>query len=782
VIPRISLAGRVAVEVAGTTLDERALAGRQARLTFAMLVIERHRPLPRDELADNLWPQVRPDTWEATLRGIVSRVRDYVVTSGLGPRELLRADDGTYRLELPTDVEVDLEQAVAWVDAAATALAAEDPARAAAAAAWARSVLVRPLLSGVDAPWLAQQRRERTGDLSRALELLAEARLQLGDHPHATAAAEAAVGLDPFRESAHRLLVRSLAAAGNGAAALRAYEQCRRMLADELGVDPSPDTEQLHSELLFADAATTVRLGSDPGPTAAGSATRSAGAGVAVGGPPYLGLQTFEERHAQWFFGRSADVVRALERLADARFLALIGPSGSGTSSLARAGLVVALRDGALPDADTWDIHVLRPGPDPLGSVARELDHAERDPAVPLLLVVDGLEEVFTLCRDEDARRVFLDRLAALATDPATDTRVVVTLRADLYARLSDHPLLADLASAHQFLVTTMDEVALAEAIEGPAAASGLRLEPGLTETMLRDVARRPGALPLLQHALLEVWRRRVGATMTLAAYRAAGGIEGAIAQRAETVYDRLSADEQTVARQLLLRLIEPGEGGDDTRRRVGFAELATATERERIEHIVETFARARLVTTSGDPDGSRHVELFHEALIRSWPRLRGWIDDGRAGLLVHRRLSAAAAEWRRLGRDAGALYRGPRLAEAAAWAQRNPGVSNELERSFLTASLAAEDADRRRRLRRLRWIIVGLTIGLVTAVTLALVTLVRSDRPSAEGRTDGAREPATAASAALEVDPERHLLALAVVDVTHPGRGMGQRGPVVRS
>jgi WD40 repeat protein/DNA-binding SARP family transcriptional activator len=791
-LSEVSLVGRIAVRAAGTALDERALPGRQPRLAFSLLLLERHRAVTRDELAENLWVTRRPETWETAIRGVVGRVRGFVVASGLGGRDAVRTHLGSYRMELADPVAVDVEVATAALRRAERALESGDPRRSASEAGRARGILVRPLLPGIEGPWVDDRRRDLHLCVLRSLELLAESRIALGEHGYAVRAAEDAIALDALRESAHRSLVRALAGSGNGAAAVRAYERCRRLLAEELGVDPSPETQQLQQELLLGvlppqGSSAAVGVGTPvltlPTPPAAATV------------PPYLGLRTFEEEHAAWFFGRSADVSRALDALAPHRFLAVLGPSGSGKSSLVRAGLVPALRRGALPGSDTWTVRVFRPGPRPLDTLARELaeldprtsgivaplagspaalhdrvDRAHRDglPAERVLLVIDQLEEVFSLCADEGERTAFLALLATAAVTAGGRTVVVTTLRADFYPRLAEHPAFGDLAAAHQILVADMDEVGLAEAIEEPAQVAGLVLEPGLTSTILRDVARRPGALPLLGHALFELWRRRVGSALTLASYHASGGVEGAVAQRGEETYLALPAEQRAAARRVLLRLTRPGDGTPDTRRRVPRSELTPGADEVRtVDRAIEAFAAARLVTigTAGPVDGP-HVELSHEALLRSWPRLRDWIDEDRAGLLVHRRVTVATTEWSRLDRDHGALYRGAHLAEALAWADRDPDASNPLEREFLGASRAAEEGDRRRRIGRLRSTAASLAVGLVVVAALGLVATSQATRLAEEVRVSTARELAAASIASLGTDPERSiLLALESVD-----------------
>jgi formylglycine-generating enzyme required for sulfatase activity len=457
------------------------------------------------------------------------------------------------------------------------------------------------------------------------------------------------------------------------------------------------------------------------------------------GACPYRGLQTFEEQHAAFFFGREADTQRLLEQLRTSRFLAVLGSSGSGKSSLVRAGLVPALRAGGLAGSDRWRVRVIRPGARPLAALAAELldlrargamtqtldemahdsralhlavelSLARETPDARVLLVVDQFEEVFTLCRSETERAATLDNLVHATTIPGGRTVVVLTMRADWYPRLAAYPLLAQLAQARQALVGALDEDALRRIITEPAARAGLDLEAGLVDTILDDVRGEPGGLPLLEHALLETWERRVGATLTLEGYRASGGVRDSLCARAEQVFTQLAPTEQQITQRVLLRLTQPGEGTEDTRRRAELTELASAPrDRDALQQVTRRLADARLLTIASQPDGTTWIDVSHEALIRGWPRLRGWIDEHRDSLRLHRKLGAEAQEWQRLGRDRSLLLRGRSLATALDWVRSTGPTINEHERAFLAAS------GRLRRVRR-----IGLT--LVAAVVLASV------------------------------------------------------------
>jgi hypothetical protein len=505
---------------------------------------------------------------------------------------------------------------------------------------------------------------------------------------------------------------------------------------------------------------------------------------------PYRGLQTFDEEHAEFFFGRDADVQRLLERLKEARFLAVLGPSGSGKSSLVRAGLVPALKKGALPESDTWQVVVARPGAAPLtvlasrlvtlfpqGAIQDTLDRLGSDERTlhlavsqglatepegrRVLWVIDQFEEVFTLCRSNSERVHFFNGLLHAALAPGGRTVVVITMRADFYARCAAFSDLAQAISANQHLAWPMATEALAQVIEEPARVVGLAVEAGLTETILRDVGDQPGALPLLEHALLELWERRRGGMLTLEAYREAGGVTGSLAKRADLVYEALPEAERAIARSVLLRLTQPGEGTEDTRRRAAFEELVgVGEEREAIEHVVSALTSARLLTTGTDPiGGERLVDVSHEALIRGWPRLREWLDEDRTGLRIHRRLTEAAQEWARAERDPEALYRGVRLAQANEWAERNPGAMNVIEAEFLRESVDAQERARRRRQRRVRVGAGALTGGLVVVAVLAIVAFLQKGRADEQSLLARSREIAATSLEQLERDPQLALL-----------------------
>jgi WD40 repeat protein len=500
---------------------------------------------------------------------------------------------------------------------------------------------------------------------------------------------------------------------------------------------------------------------------------------------PYRGLQPFDEDHAEFFFGRDGDIQRLIEKLKVTRFLAVIGSSGSGKSSLVRAGVVPALKKGVLPESDTWTERVFTPGGHPLAALAanilrlypneamnKTLDQlaadertlhlavslglAERPSSERVVWVIDQFEEIFTLCGDERERAQFLANLLYAAFIPNGRCTVILTLRADFYPKCAAYPELSARMAEQQFLVSLMGANNLRQAIEEPAWHVGLEFEQGLVETILDQVENQPGALPLLEHALLELWERRRGTLMTLEAYRESGGVEGAIAKRADAIYVSFDAEQQAIVRRLMLRLTQPGEGTEDTRRRATMSELITREgESQMVEGVVQEMATARLLTTNTDEQsGEQIVDVSHEALIRGWPRLRKWIEEDRAGLRILRRLTEAAREWQ-TAKDESLLFRGARLAQAVEWRERNEGALNVMEREFLNQSVAQHAAAERRRRR----VIIGLAAGLLIALALAALALFQWWRANEQTKIARSQQLAATSLSVIDAQPALALL-----------------------
>ncbi|MDV9178791.1 hypothetical protein R6V09_52805, partial [Streptomyces sp. W16] len=460
-------------------------------------------------------------------------------------------------------------------------------------------------------------------------------------------------------------------------------------------------------------------------------ASRVRAAGTEGGGPaPYRGLARFEPADRHLFFGRDRVVSEVKELVCDHRFAVLFGASGSGKSSLLRAGLIARLREEIVARGCPATLRILTPGPTPATTYGQLFPPAPGEPES--WVVVDQFEEAFTLCRDARERSRFIDLLLA-ARAPGTRLRVLVSVRADFYARCAEHRGLADALRGAALLLGPMTAEELREAVVGPAQAVGCLVERALTARLVEEVLDEPGGLPMLSHVLLETWRRRRGRLLTLAGYEAAGGVRGAIAATAEEVYGGLSPEEARTARQLLLRMVVPGQGTPDTRRPLTRAELAEWGDPE-VPVVLERLTRARLLTA--DEEG---VQLAHEALLTCWPRLHDWIERDRERLRHHRMLTDAARTWLEHERDPGALYRGTRLARAEELFAEDvgdravgPGLAlTTPERAFLTAALDARAAERRtaaRISRRHRVLAVSLSVVLVVAVLSAFAVVHERD------------------------------------------------------
>ena len=444
---------------------------------------------------------------------------------------------------------------------------------------------------------------------------------------------------------------------------------------------------------------------------------------------PYKGLDYFDEADADLFVGREGLTEKLAQELIDlindkqssnnGRFFAIVGASGSGKSSLVRAGLVPAMR--WKKEAANWLIYILTPTVHPLESLATTLtressltataqliDDLAREPralslfihrelkangSTYLLLVIDQFEELFALCHSIEERTAFINNLLAAAFEEAGKAIIVITLRADFYAHCASYLQLRQALARHQEYIGAMSDEEMRRAIEEPARRGKWDFDEGLVDLILHDVGHEPGALPLLSHALLETWQRRQGRTLTLSGYISSGGVRGAIAETAEAVFtDQFNPEQQAIARRIFLRLTELGDetATGDTRRRATITELIMKPEEtDATQLVLKALADARLVTTSEDS-----VQVAHEALIREWPTLRGWLEDNREGLRLHRQLTESAEDWESSGHEPELLFRGARLAQAREWAADHIDDTNYLEKEFLDVSVKASDRE----------------------------------------------------------------------------------------
>ena len=484
---------------------------------------------------------------------------------------------------------------------------------------------------------------------------------------------------------------------------------------------------------------------------------------VVPGRNPYKGLRAFTEADAHDFYGRNALIDRLISHFHHNNFLAVIGPSGSGKSSAVMAGLIPRLRADDLPGSSAWFYAQMMPGDTPftelqsallrvaahtpddlqtllrtdwLAAVDQLLPKQEGEPT-PLLLVIDQFEELFTATQESE-RALFLTRLREAVEAPNSRLKVILTLRADFYDRPLLFPEFGELVRQHTEVVLPLTRSEMERAIALPAEKQNVRFDPGLVAAIIDEVDEQPGALPLLQYALTELYERRDGDRITALAYEDIGGLLGALTQRADELYNDLNPESQAVARRIFLRLVQPGVGSEDTRRRALRAELLTLGKSQLVRFILDRFGQFRLLTFDYEPASrAPTVEIAHEALLRSWGRLRGWIDASRDDLRLYGQLASAAAEWENSGRDPSYVASGARLAAFEVLRDERRIGLGERERAYLDAGVAA----RARAARRLRFFVGALVVAAVISLTLAVFAFIERDRADREGQVSRSRE-----------------------------------------
>jgi DNA-binding SARP family transcriptional activator/ABC-type glycerol-3-phosphate transport system substrate-binding protein len=780
---RFHLLGTLNVSVDGG--HSAALGGFRQRLVMAVLLLNAGHQVSTDQLIEAVWGDQPPPTARKTLQVYISRLRHV-----LQPDDITSVPAGYVLHADPADIDA------ACFERAATEgrrLLEHDPARAA-------TVLRGGLSLWRGTPWgeLGDQEPLRA-DAERLRELkltVSEDRLAadlaLGRAGSVIGELRGLVSDHPLRERLRALLMVALYQEEQTAAALMAFDDARRLLEEELGAEPGAALQDVHRRILRQDPS-----------LARPAAVPEAGPGGTPVTNPYKGLHPFGEVDADDFHGRDRLLDELLDRVTTAPFVVLVGPSGSGKSSVVLAGLVPALRRGALDGSETWRIAVMRPGAHPSAQVERALaavvpaglpHHSAlaRDDGLDLLrtivqsvipdgerlvLVVDQLEELFLQTHDAAERDRFIRDLAEAVEDPSSHLTVVAMLRADLLERPMAHHRLGPLVSDGLIHVLPLAPAELEAACVIPAARVGVTLEPDLVAELIAEVAGRPGALPLLQYTLTELFERRQGDTITAHDHRQLGGVSGVVARRAEETYAGLDENVRAACRQVFLRLVTLGDEGEVVRRRTARADLDIRHAGE----VLERFGAARLLAFDLDTtSGEATVEVAHEAVFRVWPRLRGWIEEGQHDLRVHRSVMVAAAEWDAAGRGDDDLLTGSRLDRAEAWYREGSLTPTPGERDYLEASLRArelwrqqERARQRRELDlerqasgRLRQLVTVLALATVIAGSLGVVAarqrnLAQRQTLEALAATElvRARQLASTATATRVIDPELSLL-----------------------
>ncbi|MET0735919.1 MAG: BTAD domain-containing putative transcriptional regulator [Microbacterium sp.] len=692
------------------------------RAMLSALVVRLGTAVEPAELADAYWGEQVPSTWRQQVKTSIARIRsqlggDAVVTAG-----------STYVLGLDPDA-IDAVRFERLVSSARQRALHGEPDRASdlyarALALWRGQPY--PDVSGWD-PGAVEALR-LTEIRTSAEEEWLDARLDAGEHRAVIAAAERLVREDPLREDRWAILALANYRAGRQADALATVRAARSRLLDELGIDVGSRLRDLETAILRQDpdiAPLDVQWD-------------------AASECPYPGLEAFRSEDADLFFGRDADVEALLERTHSGSVVAIAGPSGSGKSSVLLAGLVPRLSEGGR------EVAVLRPAAGGIAALRSAIARGMR------VVAIDQAEELMQARAGQVAE--FCEIVAEFLS---ADGSVVLTIRSDFLDRATELPSVGASIGRGVYVLAPLTPDALRAAIEGPARHARLRLESGLVELVVRDSSDRATTLPHVSHVLRETWVRREGATLTVAGYEAAGGLAGAIAQTAETVFRSLDAASQELCRSLLLRLVERGADGASLRRRVTAAPLVADPARRAL---IDTLISARLVTADGDA-----IVIAHEAIATAWPRLDGWLEEDAEGARLMGALTLAAETWDADGRTDDGLLRGARLHATTDWVRQAAPDLTGLEQELLAASdehdkdefreLAQRAARDKRNNTRLRWLVAGAGALLVAAIVGGGLAVVRGE--DAARAAKNARVEALVATSLTLLDNDREAAAV---------------------
>ncbi|MFC5790420.1 hypothetical protein EDM22_09035 [Agromyces tardus] len=686
------------IDVLGTLSTDDAALSPQERAVVAALAVDPGREVRPGDLAEACWGEDVPRTWQKQVQALVSRVR-----RRLGPGVIVTTAQG-YALGVDPET-LDSVRFEHLVERARRHQGDGDPERAIAGYERALELWRGPAFSDVAAWPPASVEAARLDEMRRgAEEELLQAHLDCGEHHSVIAEAERLVRAEPLSERRWSILAIALYRSGRQADALAALRRLREELETRLGVDPGAGIAALETDILRQDP----RLD----PPSAPRATRA--------GNPYKGLRPFRIEDAGDFFGREPEIAAVLQRLEQVHLVAVVGPSGSGKSSLVLAGVAPRLRDRGRAPVILTPQDRLR-----IGDV----------------VIIDQFEDAFHPGWTGADSAAYCDAVAQIV-EAGHD--VILDLRSDALDRCIADPRLGPFVTRGLVVLAPPSADALRLAIEEPARFAGLRVEHGLTELVLRDAAGQPGVLPHLSHALAETWRQREGSVLTVEAYESVGGIGGAIARSAEELYLGLTTEERAQCQALLRRLVSLTPDGRTVQHRVAVGPLRQDAHRSAI---IARLVDARLVSVVDDT-----ITVAHESLATAWPRLHAWLEQDAEGARVLAQLAAAAESWDQAGRPADELYRGARLRTALEWRGTSSPDLTRTESDFLDASAEREFADERRataRARRERRQNRVLRGALASAVVL-LVASVTATAFAVRGAEDAARERRSADIGAL--------------------------------
>lgn len=756
---RIYLFGGLDVVLSGG--ETANLRSAKARALLAYLTVEFNQSHRREKLVSLLWPDYTESSARANLRRALADLRQ-----GIGDQQAeppyLHISRETLQFNRSSDAWADIlafQDFLGKQPTSGTDLSSKYPIKKEQLEG-ALTIYRGPFLDGFSIPdsgafeeWSLITRERFQRQALQTLHRLAGSYQDEGDFEHALPHAWRQVEIDPLQESGHRQVMELLALSGQLGAALAQYEACQQLLQNELGVNPSEQTQHLYDLL---------RQGSWP----PAEAQPVIGAARKLGECPYRGLSAFQEKDAPFFFGREEFTARLAEDLqGPTNTIAVVGASGSGKSSTVFAGLLPRLRE----DKKEWLIAHFRPGRNPFQSLAaillpliepnlretdrlietqkmanalfaREIDLIsiverllEKHPgSTCLFLVIDQFEEIYTLCTESGMRHSFLDLLTGIGKDDSqSPVKLLLTLRADFFSQALSYRPLADLLQTGTHMLGPMSREELRTVIERPGEKQGVAFEPGLIDRILDEVSEAPGNLPLLEFALLLLWEADTSGWLTHRAYEALDRVEGALTCYAEQVYGDIEDTEQGKIRQIFMQLIQPGEGTEDTCRVATRADIGEANW-----PLTTLLATKRLVVTSREASsGMETAEIAHEAMILKWDRLRHWTESDRAFRSWQEDLRGAIRQWQYSNQDEGALLRGVPLGQAESWLTERRSQLSKLEVDFIQASInqrrskeQERETQRQRELtterkaRRLLSALVGvLAVAMVVALALSL-------------------------------------------------------------
>ena len=729
---QFQLLGQLGVIAGAGIID---LGPPKQRAVLAVLLLRANEIVSTDRIIDLVWGGNPPRTAEHSIQIYISELRKAL--SNGSSSDLIETRPPGYVINVPPD-SVDTLRFERLVREGISAVRSGDLSRGrtkltAALEVWRGD----PLAEFAYEDFAQGYIRSLTGLRSDAFEAMVSVELEQDRPVEARDFAAAAIGSDPLREEPRRIMMLALYRSGRQTEALRHFGEYQALLAEELGIEPSPAMRVLEEQILLQD----------PGLELHPIATSE--------GNPYRGLRSFTEDDADIYFGREALVEETLERLESGPgFASLVGPSGSGKSSAAQAGVIPVLRERG------ESVVVIQPGSRPLWELAGALDHAgfgaratllrrlERDPETlvelitrPIVIIVDQFEELFTLA-EPDASVRFGELLAAAVLDSGTPLKVIATLRADYYDKPLSLPRLASVFSDSVVSVKPMTAREIERAVVEPARKAGVVVEPALLAQLMADMGDEPGALPLLQFALFQLFERTSNG-LSLADYQRIGGIHGALTAGANELIEQLGPDERALVEQLMMRMVQKGRSMN-TSRPVPLRDLMElGVDNVGLQAVLEAFGARRLITFDRDATGAAVVEMAHEFLITEWPQMERWLDLHSEDLDRLYELGSASTDWLAADRSTDYLLRGERLERFATWATETSLRLTRNESEFLTASTSLRDRDQatlreqaekeatlRQSARRRLWAFGSAVAAFAAAVTLLVITLMPEPAP----------------------------------------------------